>query len=376
MKIHPLPQALAICALLLPAFPLRAQDSSKVESAPPAATQTPPPDLVPHTPPTPIPRPLGAAESSTPASFGATSAAGTPAVPPLPASENEALTRFEIDPVHSAVGFRVKHLFSFVPGRFRDFSGTLFIDPKAPEKSRVQVTIQTASIDTADEKRDTHLRGPDFFDAKQFPQMTFNSKKVNISGEETAFITGDLTIRGVQREVILQTKFLGKGKGNDGRMHTGWEARTSVKRSDFGLTWSKTVEGTQLVGDNIEITLEIDAIEPKQIAPAIPNTPPTPESGAPAPAAASGNPAAPDAAHGQQSSMQTAPPAGESKSATPAGSTAPSNTSAPALPGPSTPATPSDQPGASTSKAAGAPALNLVPLNDPAQPTEPAVTKP
>lgn len=170
-----------------------------------------------------------------------------------------AAEKFEIDPVHSTIGFKVKHLFSYVTGRFNDVQGTITVDAAKPEDSAVEVKIATKSINTANEKRDTHLRSPDFFDAEKFPEMTFKSKKVVRTGEDTADVTGDFTLHGVTKEVVLKVKFLGKGKGMTGGLQTGWEAKTAIKRSDYGLTWSKIIEGTAVVGDEIEIELQIEA---------------------------------------------------------------------------------------------------------------------
>ena len=177
----------------------------------------------------------------------------------LTLAQASAAEKFEIDPVHSTVGFKVKHLFSYVTGRFNDVQGTITADAAKPEDSAVEVKIATKSINTANEKRDTHLRSPDFFDAEKFPEMTFKSKKVVRTGEDTADVTGDFTLHGVTKEVVLKVKFLGKGKGMTGGLQTGWEAKTTIKRSDYGLTWSKIIEGTAVVGDEIEIELQIEA---------------------------------------------------------------------------------------------------------------------
>ncbi len=170
-----------------------------------------------------------------------------------------AAEKFEIDPVHSTIGFKVKHLFSYVTGRFNDVQGTITADAAKPEGSSVEVKIATKSVNTANEKRDTHLRSPDFFDVEKFPEMTFKSKKVTRTGEDTADVTGDFTLHGVTKEVVLKVKFLGKGKGMTGGLQTGWEAKTTIKRSEYGLTWSKVIEGTAVVGDEIEIDLQIEA---------------------------------------------------------------------------------------------------------------------
>ena len=170
-----------------------------------------------------------------------------------------AAEKFEIDPVHSTIGFKVKHLFSYVTGRFNDVQGTISADAAKPEDSSVEVKIATKSVNTANEKRDTHLRSPDFFDAEKFPEMTFKSKKVARTGDDTADVTGDFTLHGVTKEVVLKVKFLGKGKGMTGGLQTGWEAKTTLKRSDYGLMWNKVIEGTSVVGDDIEIELLIEA---------------------------------------------------------------------------------------------------------------------
>jgi polyisoprenoid-binding protein YceI len=168
----------------------------------------------------------------------------------------------KIDPVHSTVGFKIRHLFANVTGRFTDVSGTIDVDPDHPENASVQATIAIKSIDTANQMRDKDLRGGNFFDADQFPSMTFKSTKVAVSGQE-ADLTGDLTLHGVTKPITLHVTFLGKGPGMRGGLTTGWEATGSLKRSDYGLTWSKTIEGTQLVGDDVGIYLEITADEPK-----------------------------------------------------------------------------------------------------------------
>jgi polyisoprenoid-binding protein YceI len=167
--------------------------------------------------------------------------------------------KFAIDPVHSTIGFKVKHLFSYVSGRFDTVSGSIDVDPAKPENSSVEVKIETKSVNTANEKRDTDLRSPNFFDAAKFPDMTFKSKSVTRTGEDTADVVGDFTLHGVTKEVTLKVKFLGKGKGMTGGLQTGWEAKTALKRSDYGLVWNKVIEGTSVVGDDVEIDLLIEA---------------------------------------------------------------------------------------------------------------------
>ena len=166
---------------------------------------------------------------------------------------------YKIDPIHSTIGFKIRHLVGNVTGRFSDVSGTITADPDRPEASSVQATIKVASIDTANAKRDADLKSPNFFDATKFDEMTFKSKSVKQLDKETADVTGDLTIHGVTKEVVLHVKFLGKATGPGGSPQTGWEATTKINRTDFGLTWSKVVEGVAMVGDDVEITLEVES---------------------------------------------------------------------------------------------------------------------
>jgi len=166
---------------------------------------------------------------------------------------------YNIDPVHSTIGFKIRHLAGKVTGRFGEVAGKIQIDADHPETSFVEASVQVGSIDTANTKRDGHLKSPDFFDAAKFPAMTFKSKKVNVIDKETAEVVGELTIHGVAKEVTLHVQFLGKAKGADGTPQTGWEATTKINRLDFGLTWGKLVEGVAMVGNDVEIDLQIES---------------------------------------------------------------------------------------------------------------------
>jgi polyisoprenoid-binding protein YceI len=166
---------------------------------------------------------------------------------------------YMIDKIHSTMGFQVRHLFSKVPGKFDDFSGQIHFNEADPEKSSVEVKIKTSSVDTANEQRDKDLRSPNFFDAAKYPEITFKSKSVNKTGDNTADIAGDLTMHGVTKEVVLKAELLGKGAGLQGKAVSGWEATTALKRSDFGLSWNKAIEGTQIVGDDVQIVLHVEA---------------------------------------------------------------------------------------------------------------------
>ena len=166
---------------------------------------------------------------------------------------------FVLDPVHSSIGFQIRHLFSNVPGKFDDFSGTIQFDEANPEQSSVEVSIKTASIDTGVKMRDDDLRSENFFDAAKFPPITFKSKSVKTTGKNTADVTGDLTMHGVTKEVVLKVELIGKGAGMKGSIVSGWDATTALKRSDFGLAWNKVIEGTQVVGDDVKIEMHIEA---------------------------------------------------------------------------------------------------------------------
>jgi len=170
-------------------------------------------------------------------------------------------TTWAIDPAHSNVGFGVKHMmFTTVRGRFGDIRGTITLDEQRLENSSVEVEIEVASIDTRDEKRDAHLRSPDFFDAEQFPTMTFRSTRVEPRRGDEARVTGDLTIHGVTREVTLDTTMTGRGTNPWGVDVIGFEASTRISRKDFGLEWNVALEsGGFLVGDEIKIELDIEA---------------------------------------------------------------------------------------------------------------------
>ncbi len=167
---------------------------------------------------------------------------------------------YKIDPVHSSINFKVRHFFSYVNGSFKKFEGTINVDPTHPEKSSVMATIDAASVDTKNDKRDEDLRGPDFFDAAKYPTITFKSKSVKQTGAGSGDIVGDLTMHGVTKEITLHVKFLGKGKGMGGKAISGWQVTPEpIKRSEYSLNWSKMVEGTAVVGDEIMISIDIEA---------------------------------------------------------------------------------------------------------------------
>lgn len=169
-----------------------------------------------------------------------------------------------IDPDHSNIGFKVKHLMvSNVKGSFDKHTGTIEINDKDITKSKVEVSIDTNSINTNVQKRDEHLRSADFFDVAKYPTMTFVSKKVAKAGKDRLKVTGDLTLHGVTRQVVLDVDPLSKeSKDPWGNIRRGTTATTKIDRKDFGLTWNKALEtGGVLVGEEITINLEIEMIK-------------------------------------------------------------------------------------------------------------------
>ena len=170
---------------------------------------------------------------------------------------------FNFDPVHSSIAFSVRHLMiSKVHGSFKSWTGTLQIDEANPQASSVEVQIDASSVDTKEAQRDDHLRSPDFFDVAKYPQIVFRGTKIEKVGAQEYRVTGDLTIHGVSRTVSLQAEYLGRKKDPWGGERVGFEAKTSVDRKDFGLTFNMPLEGGGfVVGDKVEISLDIEAVK-------------------------------------------------------------------------------------------------------------------
>ena len=171
-----------------------------------------------------------------------------------------AVRTFQVDKSHSEVDFQVRHLLTKVRGRFTDYSGTIEFDRDNPAQSKVDVTIQAASIDTSEPKRDAHLRSDDFFAAEKFPTLTFTSTKITPKRGDVFEVEGDLTIHGITKRVVLPVTHLGTAKDPWGNEKLAFEAETTIDRKDFGLTWNATLEtGGFLVGDEVKISLQIQA---------------------------------------------------------------------------------------------------------------------
>jgi polyisoprenoid-binding protein YceI len=185
---------------------------------------------------------------------------------------------WEIDSAHSSAQFAVRHLMvSTVRGDFRKVSGAVNLDDKDPTKSTVDATIDVTSINTGIEKRDDHLKSPDFFDVAKYPSMTFKSKKIQSAGGEGKYkITGDLTLHGATKEVVLDFEGnLKPVKDPMGKTRVGGMASTKLNRKDFGLTWNKALEtGGVVVGDDVTVTIDLEMTQAEATATTAPVTAP------------------------------------------------------------------------------------------------------
>ncbi len=185
---------------------------------------------------------------------------------------------YKLDTNHTLVAFRVRHFFAKVQGRFKDFAGTINFDDKDMAKSTVDVTIQTASITTENDRRDTHLRSPDFFAADSFPTITFKSTKVVPGPNNSALVYGDLTMRGITKPVTLEANFLGEmADARMGRKIAGFDAKTSVNRKDYNILWNRVLDqGGTMLGDDVAIELQVEANWSDPNAPPRQQMPPPP----------------------------------------------------------------------------------------------------
>jgi len=173
-------------------------------------------------------------------------------------------TTYEIDPAHSSAQFTVRHMMiTNVRGGFKTVKGTVVYDAENPATSTVEATIDVNSIATLDEQRDGHLKSADFLDAEKYPTITFKSTKVEADGSDEYEVTGDLTIHGVTKQVVLKVEGpTAEGKDPWGNIRIGASASTKIKRSDFGLTWNAVLEtGGIMVGDELKLELDVQMIK-------------------------------------------------------------------------------------------------------------------
>ncbi len=171
---------------------------------------------------------------------------------------------WNIDTAHAQANFAARHMMiTTVRGSFNKITGTINFDPANPSAASVEAVIETASMgSTGNDQRDGHLKSPDFLDIENFPTITFKSTKVEASADaSTAKITGDLTIKGVTKSVVLDSEFLGQGKSPFGTTVAGFNGKTKINREDFGLTWNMALEtGGWLVAKDITIELDLEAV--------------------------------------------------------------------------------------------------------------------
>ncbi len=174
---------------------------------------------------------------------------------------------YQIDAAHSSLTFSVRHLMvSNVRGAFSGVTGTVSYDPEKPSETSIDATVEVSSVNTNDEKRDGHLKSPDFFDVATYPVMTFKSKHVESTGPDSQKVTGDLTLHGVTKEVTLSVEEIsGESKDPWGNIKIGATVKGKLKRSDFGLSWNAPLEtGGVLVGDDVKIEFDLQFLKAAQ----------------------------------------------------------------------------------------------------------------
>ena len=187
----------------------------------------------------------------------------------IAAAPLSAADTYAVDKGHSSVEFRIRHFASKVNGRFSDFEGSIQADPAKPEASSVAFTIKTASIDTNNGNRDNDLRSPNFLDVAKYPTITFKSTKVEKAGQGKLKVTGNLTLHGVTKPVVLDVEGpTAPIKDPGGHIRRGLSASTTINRKDFGLEYNKMIEAGPVVGDQVKIEIEAELIkqEAKQAA--------------------------------------------------------------------------------------------------------------
>lgn len=171
------------------------------------------------------------------------------------------MTTWNIDPAHSVAEFSVRHMMiSTVKGSFAVIKGSVDFDPANPENASVEATIDVSSINTNAADRDNHLRSPDFFDAEQFPEMTFKSTRIEKTGENAGRVVGNLTIRDVTKEVAFDVDYFGEVPSPFGDRRVGFNGTTTIDREDWGLNWNQTLEtGGVLVSKEVKISVDLQA---------------------------------------------------------------------------------------------------------------------
>lgn len=171
---------------------------------------------------------------------------------------------YAVDASHSEVSFQVRHLVTNVRGRFNDFNGTINLDPANLEKSSVEFRVKAASIDTANEDRDKHLRAEEFFHVEKYPEITFKSTSIKKTGKDTYAVTGDFTMRGVTKRITLPVTYLGTARDPWGNDKAGFETATTLDRKEYGIVWNAAVDnGGVILGDDVKIAVNLEANKAK-----------------------------------------------------------------------------------------------------------------
>lgn len=172
------------------------------------------------------------------------------------------MAKWYIDPSHSNVTFGVKHMMvATVRGKLGKLQGEIQFDPKAPATAKIAATVDAATIDTNDPKRDGHLKSPDFFDVAQYPELTFRSTKVEPKGGDRFTVHGDLTIRGTTKPVSFDAVIEGIATDTDGGQHLGASGTLAIDRTRWGLVWNQPLANGVLVGETVTIQLELSAVD-------------------------------------------------------------------------------------------------------------------
>jgi polyisoprenoid-binding protein YceI len=184
----------------------------------------------------------------------------------LPTAAQAESARWHVDSEHSTIEFRVAHMVvSKTSGRFMDYTGFIDMDAEAGTVKAIEATIKTASINTNHEKRDAHLRSPDFFDVEKYPAITYTMKSYT-QADDVYQAVGDLTLHGVTKEIVLTGHFNGVAKDPWGNTRAGFSGEGKLNRKDFGLVWNKTLDnGGLVVGNQVYIKLDVECIKAKTI---------------------------------------------------------------------------------------------------------------
>jgi polyisoprenoid-binding protein YceI len=184
-----------------------------------------------------------------------------------PAARAEKET-FTFDKVHSEFGFKIRHFVSKVGGRFTKFEGTIEIDRANPAASAVNLKIEAASIETGNPAREKHLNSPDFFDTAKFPEIAFKSTKIVAKGKDVFEVTGDLTVKGVTKPVVLTVAANGFASDGHGGQKSGFDVTGKLNRKDFGVSWNGMADGLAVLSEEVDLAISVEANKKMPAAPA------------------------------------------------------------------------------------------------------------